>query len=348
MFVRPQAMRLGICAATLAQAIEDFESIRTTEGEAAFLRQRTKAVDGGERAPGLRGLLDMVRWLWPVSLSMSVNVDLQMLNSDQQRELAGLYQAATGVIAEPGDCPGRRLVFDLRAPSRGGDHRNTAEMLRSAIVGEGETGAFDIFRRLYRWQAEGWLHDVDLAVRLLGVEDLVLYDWLSDGEKVFLSRMALFHLLHGQAEALMILDEPETHFNDFWKRQIVDIIDDSLKNDPIDVLISTHSSIALTDVFEDEITLLRQIDGTVSAGPVTSATFGADPSEIMIGVFDAPSSMGQRALEYLDRMLVHKWTPADLPRLEHLLRHVGPGYYRSELRSIWRRLSAAQDQGSRL
>lgn len=344
MFVRPQAMRLAICAATLAQAIKDFESVRTTRGEAAFLAKRTEAFEGGKRAAGLRGLLDMVRWLWPVTISFRVGLDLERLTDDQQRDLAGLYEAATAVIADPGAGSGRRLVFDLRAPSRVAGYRNTAEALSAAVMGEGETRAFEIFGRLYRWQADGWLRDVDLAVKLLGVNDVLLYDWLSDGEKVFLSRMALFHLLHGQAEALMILDEPETHFNDFWKRQIVDIIDDSLKNDAIDVLISTHSSIALTDVFEDEITLLRQIDGTVSAGPVTSATFGADPSEIMIGVFDAPSSMGQRALEWLDTQLERPWHVDELPRLEHLLRHIGPGYYRSELRSIWRRLRAASDQ----
>ena len=84
---------------------------------------------------------------------------------------------------------------------------------------------------------------------------MLLYDWLSDGERMFLGRIALFYLLKGQDNALLILDEPETHFNDIWKRRLVDILDGALGDLASDVIISTHSSIALTDVFAEEIGL---------------------------------------------------------------------------------------------
>jgi hypothetical protein len=41
-----------------------------------------------------------------------------------------------------------------------------------------------------------------------------LLTWLSDGEQSFLGRMCLFSLL-GATEALILLDEPEVHFNDY-------------------------------------------------------------------------------------------------------------------------------------
>jgi predicted ATPase len=41
-----------------------------------------------------------------------------------------------------------------------------------------------------------------------------MFDELSDGEQVFLGRMALFYLMQGRDDALILLDEPESHFND--------------------------------------------------------------------------------------------------------------------------------------
>jgi energy-coupling factor transporter ATP-binding protein EcfA2 len=135
---------------------------------------------------------------------------------------------------------------------------------------------------------------------------VLLYNWLSDGERVFLGRMALFQLLRGENDALMILDEPETHFNDVWKREIVDIIDTSLRDNNSEVIISTHSSISLTDVFDTEITLLykNEIDGAIAIIEPRITTFGASPNEIMIDIFDAPESVGKRATEFLDLVLM--------------------------------------------
>src|SRR4029450_4793829 len=126
--------------------------------------------------------------------------------------------------------------------------------------------------------------------RKADADDILLFDELSDGEQAYLGRMALFHLLEGESDALLLLDEPEVHFNDNWKREIVDIIDDVLKARANDVLIATHSSIALTDVFNDEIILFQKRDGRSVPIDISSTTFGADPSEVMIRLFGVPDS----------------------------------------------------------
>jgi len=104
-------------------------------------------------------------------------------------------------------------------------------------------------------------------------------------------------------------------------------------------VISTHSSIALTDVFDTEITLLK--NGAASRPAIR--TFGASPSEIMVYVFDAPDSMGQRAMEFLDDQLEREWTVDELEELDQLLRVVSNGYHRGELSVIRRRLGVTQD-----
>lgn len=109
---------------------------------------------------------------------------------------------------------------------------------------------------------QGLLTDIQIAVRKADVDDVLLFDELSsDGEQVYLGRMALLHLLEDESDALLLLDEPEVHVNDKWKREIVDIIDRVLKDRANDVLISTHSSITLTDVFNDEIVFFDKRDG---------------------------------------------------------------------------------------
>ena len=85
-------------------------------------------------------------------------------------------------------------------------------------------------------------------------QPLHLFNWLSDGEQSFLGRMCLFNILR-QEDTLILLDEPEVHFNDYWKRQIVNMLDGVLQGRNSHVLISTHSSITLTDVPREDIIL---------------------------------------------------------------------------------------------
>ncbi len=118
--------------------------------------------------------------------------------------------------------------------------------------------------------------------------------------------MAFFHLLQGTEDALILLDEPETHFNDYWKREMVDIIDSSLRDDPSEVVLSTHSSIALTDAFDTEIILLYKVpnEGSIFVEETPINSFGASPIDIMRKMFYAPESVGQRAAEFLDLILM--------------------------------------------
>jgi ABC-type Mn2+/Zn2+ transport system ATPase subunit len=192
-------------------------------------------------------------------------------------------------------------------------------------------------------QNRGVLTRVDLVLQKTDLKGEILDRHLSDGEFEFLGRMALFMLLR-QRESLFLLDEPETHFNDVWKRELVDILAEILADQSSAVLLTTHSSIIVSDVSNDQVTLLKKDEqGITRVVDLTSPTLGADPSEIMISVLEAPDSTGVSGLEYLDSQLRREWTPADQQELEELIRKTGPGYHRSELRAIWRKLNAPQD-----
>ena len=155
-----------------------------------------------------------------------------------------------------------------------------------------------------------------------------LLTWLSDGEQSFLGRMCLFSLL-GTTEALILLDEPEVHFNDYWKRQIVYLLDAVLKDRHSHVLMATHSSIVLTDVSsEDIIVLNREGPYTTQAFNPSIHTFAADPSDILVHVFGAPQASGEQSVTRIQTVL--EGLPGLSPdeqrkQLQELLAVVGPG-----------------------
>jgi energy-coupling factor transporter ATP-binding protein EcfA2 len=316
-FITPEDLKLVFLAVALDHAAREFrEELATARDEARFLRRIDKSIELNEPMPGWRGLLNAVDFLYPVTISLRLSFQPERFDKDTTQQLAKLYESATTVLREPAGQPGRNLIFDLRRSltKRAASDKSTAAALIEALRGERSDKPFDIFRRLKTWRQSGLLESVSIAVRKRLLPGLLLFDWLSDGERVFLGRMALLHLFRGEENALIILDEPETHFNDIWKRQIVDVIDDSLRDDYTEVIISTHSSIALTDVFDTEITLLRKDDeeGSILVDTPPIPTFGASPTEIMVKVFGAVDIVGQRANEFLDMILKVAAHPAQV------------------------------------
>ncbi len=213
-----------------------------------------------------------------------------------------------------------------------------------------DTTLDEVFQALRDWQDSGLLEDITLTIKRLGQTDgepadaLVTFDQLSDGEQMLLGRVALLFLLREQHGALLLLDEPETHFNDVWKREIIDMVDDAiLKDTAAQVVVATHTSIALTDVFSSEILRLVRRDGSVDANSPAFPTFGADPGRILLHVFGSPDVIGSRAAEFLREKLRKEWTPENREELERLVNEIGSGWPRAKLSEILLKLDAAQD-----
>lgn len=362
-FVTAEVLPFAVCAATMKQAADDFRTISTkglSDEEFSLQCHADRIGIENGKETNFRALLNETNWLWPVTLSLTID-----LTKIRERNLIeDLYSLAAMIIKEPVPVPRgqevdsqlavrqeRTLVFDLRSAVKvKGKDAEAGDTVADQLIdiigrqkGMENRSAFPVFAEMLRWHRIGSLRHMTFTLRRSDVEGVLLYDALSDGERMFMGRMSLLHFMQGQQDALIIFDEPETHFNDYWKRQIIDILDDNLRNATHEVLISTHSSIALTDVFAEEIVLLARKNGETIVLDVTSPTFGADPGEIMMYLFDAPDSTGKRAIEYLDKQLLWEWQPHELEKLEHLIRQVGPGYHRSELRTIWRNLRASQD-----
>lgn len=304
---------------------------------------------------------------WHHLVSVAFHSRMQADQWDQKlRETAhDWWLCASEVVAEPHPVePRRTLWFDLKGPfnaqsmsflSPARDELQTCtsqgEALWGLLGGAKDASSFELFSRLLELNQAGLFDDVLLRLRrapapIEGADSnsadigILRYEELSDGEQMVLGRMALFHLLQGQQDALLLLDEPETHFNDKWKREIVDIIDDAIGRTSNDVLISTHSAIVLSDVFNNEIVMVQKTAGGSTVRSVDEPTFATDPSALMMTVFGAEDSIGKRAQEFIEGKLRQATgTQAEIADLERLIARMGSGFYRSELRTLlntWR------------
>jgi len=227
----------------------------------------------------------------------------------------------------------------------------------------------DVFARLRDWQRTGLLDEMTQTIQRLhrsgpdgraereaddqapnqadaehaGDDVLVTYDQLSDGEQMLLGRMGMISLLRGQDGSLLLLDEPETHFNDVWKRELVEMLDMGLLEDTqANVIVATHTSIALTDAFAAEVTVLDKTDRQISARGVRGGLFGTDPGEVNMNLFRADSSTGRRSEQILNRLLTENWAGKGQV-LEQILTILGSSLHRAELRAILKNLQTDDD-----
>ncbi len=169
------------------------------------------------------------------------------------------------------------------------------------------------------------------------IPSVFLLDWLSDGERAFLGRMALLAMLDMQ-DSLIILDEPEAHFNDYWKREIINIADKMLSGNYNHVIVTTHSSIMLSDVTESQVTLLsKNSQGWSEEVVIRTPILAVDPSDIMVDWFETKKSVGAFATRYLSEALER----GNQEELRKLLDQVGPGYWRYRIQDRLEELHAS-------
>lgn len=354
MLLTPALLKCALMAVTLPQ------SFATTADYAGRAE-----VDKELGTSPLQHLLERGGWHHLVSVAFRSRLQPRTWPRTLREEAHDWLLCAGEVIAEPHPTELRRtLFFDLKG-SFSGQNITTLGSVSGleicttqvealwTLLGGHESSAFDLFSRLVDLHLAGLFDDVELRLRRHDkpAEDtdfdeidndagVLRFEELSDGEQMVLGRMALFHLLGDQQDALLLLDEPETHFNDLWKREIIDIIDGAIGHAANDVLISTHSAIVLSDVFNDEIVMVEKSADRSTARSVDEQTFATDPSALMMTVFGADDSIGKRAQEFIDEKLRQATgTPADIQQLEQLIARMGSGFYRSELRTLlntWR------------
>lgn len=140
---------------------------------------------------------------------------------------------------------------------------------------------------------------------------------LSDGEHQFLHTMGICLLLKNR-RALLLLDEPETHFNPSWRARFIKILNDSIEaSNKIerpngsfnihllkDVLLTSHSPFIISDCLPDNVILFeRDEQGMVSAKKASELgidTYGTSVNLLTNRIFKSKETIGKYVLSKLN------------------------------------------------
>jgi energy-coupling factor transporter ATP-binding protein EcfA2 len=376
--IEPRHLRFAGLTLALWQAAKDLSDQNQEQARENLRCELVIQHRSNERTTDARWVLNEIDWFWPTHLSVIYRDADDRVSPRQHQELLCLLAMADKVIALPGgrqravislgpsqniDLSARlKEIFPFGIPSR--DIEFIAERVDGCKTGaeavlrifsaddELDSTPLDVFSRLRDWERTGLLDDITVTVKRLHrpqspdgeADDIVVtYDQLSDGEQMLLGRIGLLFLLRGQDGSLLLLDEPETHFNDVWKREIVDMIDHGLLNSTeAQVVVATHTSIVLTDAFAAEVTVLDKNGGETTARAVGGGLFGTDPGEVAMNLFRSESSVGSRALALLDQLLRTDWQGRERD-LDEILKVLGSSFHRAELRAILKQLRSNSD-----
>lgn len=177
---------------------------------------------------------------------------------------------------------------------------------------------------------------------------------LSDGELGFVRRFALIMLMRElkgeENRSLLLLDEPETHFNENWKRHFIYLIKEALKDTYHDVFIATHSAMLITDVKRDELYHFELVNDKIKTFPVCLNTYATNIVDIGKALFDLEADIGEYSKNELENLIKgidittnqrFKTIDKHKQALQNKLKEVGPGEWRWKIRSKINQLEKA-------
>ena len=144
------------------------------------------------------------------------------------------------------------------------------------------------------------------------VKDLLLRSF-SDGEHQFIHTMGVCLLLKDK-RSLLLLDEPETHFNPSWRAKFVKVLNDSISSgNPKglpngdfnvhllkDVLLTSHSPFIISDCLPDNVVLFeKNEDGDTTAKKASELgidTYGTSVNLLTNRIFKNKETIGTYAM----------------------------------------------------
>lgn len=128
-----------------------------------------------------------------------------------------------------------------------------------------------------------------------GVVSLLMKN-LSDGEQQFLHTIGICLMLKNRS-ALLLLDEPETHFNPDWRSKFIRTLKKSLtasesNNLMNDILITSHSPFIISDCYPDKVIVFEKGKQPKNARDINFRTYGTSIDIIMENIFKKNNTIG--------------------------------------------------------
>lgn len=155
----------------------------------------------------------------------------------------------------------------------------------------------------------------------------------SDGEHQFIHTMGISIMLKSK-RTLLLLDEPETHFNPGWRAKFIKVLHDSIQSGKAnnflkDVVLTSHSPFIISDCLPNNVIFFKRNKKTKKIEPRSASsldfnTYGTSVEIILDELFGYNQSIGDLSnsiLENIDFNLIK--TLEDKKNVKKELRHLG-------------------------
>ncbi|WP_428657471.1 restriction system-associated AAA family ATPase [Runella sp.] len=144
-------------------------------------------------------------------------------------------------------------------------------------------------------------------------KDLLLRSF-SDGEHQFIHTMGICLLLKDR-RSILLLDEPETHFNPSWRAKFIKILNDTITASSTgndynvhllkDILLTSHSPFIISDCLPDNVVLFEKKGKITTAKKVSELdnafnTYGTSVELILDRLFNYDQSIGDLSYSELE------------------------------------------------
>jgi len=159
-------------------------------------------------------------------------------------------------------------------------------------------------------------------------KELLLREF-SDGEHQFLHTMGICLMLKDR-RTLLLLDEPETHFNPGWRAKFIKVLNDSLtaggtNNFLKDVILTSHSPFVISDCLPNNVIFFKRNKDNHKIEAKTAReldfnTYGASVEIILDELFDYNQTIGDWSnKELMDITFESLKSEADVDQLKKRL-----------------------------
>lgn len=155
---------------------------------------------------------------------------------------------------------------------------------------------------------------------------------LSDGEQQFLHTMGICLMLKDKS-ALLLLDEPETHFNPDWRSKFIRTLKKSLdhsqsNNLMTDILITSHSPFIISDCYPDKVIAFKKGKQPINARDMNFRTYGTSVDIIMENIFKKRNTIGdlsRKEIEGIQKEIAKrkKLSPKEVQQYKLRTNHLG-------------------------
>jgi predicted ATPase len=176
-----------------------------------------------------------------------------------------------------------------------------AESLRQLAAGYGSQAEF--FKALESLYISDLIEDVRTRVRVRGADHSLTFREMSEGEQQLLTVTGLLQFV-GEAEGLVLLDEPDTHLNPAWSMRYLELLHHHVADQSAtQIVMSTHDPLVVSGLTRDSVRVMRRTDegGVAATMPVVHPRGMGVAGLLTSEIYGLRSQLDSTTLRWLDQ-----------------------------------------------